>query len=78
MLTVRRRSAQERTACTMYPTPAAKLSNSERRIMFALAAGAVTEKREAAADIALEINKTLCATRVPEHIRIHRLAYNEK
>lgn len=40
--------------------------------------GAAPEKHRSVGDIALEINKTLCVKRVWAHIRIQRLAYNEK
>lgn len=40
--------------------------------------GSKTKKPELAVEISLEINKTLCATWLPAHIRIQRLAYNEK
>lgn len=78
MVTVGSGTAQERTAAALYPTSAIKLSNNERRILFQRLAGAAAEKRETAAEIALDINKALCATQVPALIRIQRQAYNKK
>lgn len=76
-VTVGRESARERIMTATYPTPAAKPSNSECQILFHRVVGATAEKSDAAADIALEISKALCVTRVLVHIRIQRLTYNE-
>lgn len=77
-VTVRWGTAQERTAAAMYPILAIKPSDNERRILFPRAVGAAPENHIVAADIALEINKSICTTRVPAHIRIQRLVYNKK
>lgn len=78
IVTVGKGTAQKRTVATMCLTLAVKSFDSEQRILFPRAVGTAPEMRGAAVDIALEINKALWANRVPAHIRIQRLAYNEK
>lgn len=77
-VSVGHREAQGGSAAALYPTPAVKPSDSERQILISRAAGAAAEKWAAPADIALEVNKAVAAGRVPAHIRIQWLAYNEK
>lgn len=51
--------------------------DNKRRIVFPRKVAAAQEKCRTAADIALEVNKALCAIWIPVHIRIQRLTYNE-
>lgn len=78
MVTVEKRTKEGKTAAAMYQTLAINSSDNKSQILFPHAVGAASEKRGAAADIAFEINKALCLNRIPSHVRIQRLMYNEK
>lgn len=60
------------------PYLAIKITDCEKRNLFHRMARAAPEKHEAAVDIPVWVSKALTANRIPAHIRIQRLSYNEK
>lgn len=70
--------AVEKTNAATYPTAVKNPNQNVQRNLFWRKAGAAPKMCGVSVDIALEFKNALCTFRVPAHIEIRRLSYNEK